>query len=74
MSTSNIEKRNQDLRNGDCSSWILKSAVQPLLPYEAGPRGLALAANMRAGRWVFASGLMPTQCWLRARPLSGEPR
>ena len=51
-----------------------KSAVQPLLPYEAGPRGLVLAAGMRAGRWVFASGLMPTQFGSATRPLSGEPR
>src|SRR5262245_21637963 len=51
-----------------------KSAVQPLLPYDAGPRGLVLAAGMRAGRWVFASGLMPTQFGSAARPLSGEPR
>jgi hypothetical protein len=29
---------------------------------------------MRAGHWVFASGLLPTKFGSAARPLSGEPR
>jgi len=48
------------------------SPVRPLLPLELGP--LSLAGGMRAGHWVFATGLLPTEFGSSARPLSGEPR
>jgi enamine deaminase RidA (YjgF/YER057c/UK114 family) len=51
---------------------VKDSAVHPLLPFELGP--LTLAGGMRAGPWVFASGVLPTQLGSSARPLSGEPR
>jgi enamine deaminase RidA (YjgF/YER057c/UK114 family) len=48
-------------------------AVQYLVPFEVGPARLRLAAGARAGHWVFASGLLPTEFGSSARPLSGEP-
>lgn len=35
-----------------------KSAVEPLLPVELGPGKVKFARGMKAGRWVFATGLM----------------
>jgi hypothetical protein len=49
------------------------SSVHPLLPYEVPPGRLHLASGVRAGNWIFASGLLPTQFGSAARPLSGEP-
>ena len=34
------------------------SAVEPLLPVELGSGGVKFAQGMKAGRWVFATGLM----------------
>ncbi len=34
------------------------SAVEPLLPVELGPGRIKFAQGVKAGRWVFASGLM----------------
>jgi len=49
------------------------SSVHPLLPYEVSPGRLLLASGVRAGDWIFASGLLPTRFGSAARPLSGEP-
>ena len=49
------------------------SSVHPLLPYEVQPGQLLLASGVRAGDWIFASGLLPTRFGATARPLSGEP-
>jgi enamine deaminase RidA (YjgF/YER057c/UK114 family) len=49
------------------------TAVQPLLPYDVNRGRLTLASGVRAGDWLFASGLMPTRFGSAARPLSGEP-
>ena len=49
------------------------SSVHPLLPYEEQPGRLLLASGVRAGDWIFASGLLPTRFGSAARPLSGEP-
>ncbi|MBX9845698.1 MAG: hypothetical protein K2Z80_28220 [Xanthobacteraceae bacterium] len=35
-----------------------KPAAEPLLPVELGPGKIRFAQGMKAGRWVFASGLM----------------
>ncbi|MBX9824651.1 MAG: hypothetical protein K2Y27_06610 [Xanthobacteraceae bacterium] len=35
-----------------------KPAAEPLLPVELGPAKIRFAQGMKAGRWVFASGLM----------------
>jgi enamine deaminase RidA (YjgF/YER057c/UK114 family) len=51
----------------------LASSVHPLLPYEVQPGRLLLASGVRAGDWIFASGLLPTRFGATARPLSGEP-
>src|SRR5712691_9824513 len=34
------------------------SAAEPLLPVELGPGRIRFAQGMKAGRWVFANGLM----------------
>src|SRR5262245_19168100 len=34
------------------------SAVEPLLPVELGPGKVRFAQGMKAGRWVFATGVM----------------
>jgi enamine deaminase RidA (YjgF/YER057c/UK114 family) len=51
----------------------LASSGHPLLPYEVQPGRLLLASGVRAGDWIFASGLLPTRFGATARPLSGEP-
>jgi enamine deaminase RidA (YjgF/YER057c/UK114 family) len=51
----------------------LAPSVHPLLPYEVQPGRLLLASGVRAGDWIFASGLLPTRFGATARPLSGEP-
>lgn len=50
------------------------SPVRPLLPSRVGHGRLPLAGGMRAGHWVFASGLLPSAFGSEARPLSGAPR
>ena len=52
----------------------LASSVHPLLPYEVQPGRLLLASGVRAGDWIFASGLLPTRFGSAARPLSGRTR
>lgn len=49
------------------------SPVQSLLPFHAGPGQLPLAGGMRAGHWVFATGLLPSAFGSATRPLSGDP-
>src|SRR5262245_64348751 len=49
------------------------SSVSPLLPYEMASGRLRLASGVRAGQWIFASGLLPTRFGSAARPFSGEP-
>ena len=49
------------------------SSVSPLLPYEVASGRLRLASGVRAGQWIFASGLLPTRFGSAARPFSGEP-
>ena len=34
------------------------AAVQPLLPVELGPGKIKFAQGIKAGRWVFATGVM----------------
>ena len=34
------------------------AAVEPLLPVELGPGKVKFAQGMKAGRWVFATGVM----------------
>ena len=34
------------------------AAVEPLLPIELGPGKIKFAQGMKAGRWVFATGVM----------------
>ena len=59
-----------------------KSAVEPLLPFGGGRSAPRFARRVRAGRWVFASGVMATdkdgalapQVAANPRPLSGLPR
>jgi hypothetical protein len=36
----------------------LASSVHPLLPYEVQPGWLLLASGVRAGDWIFTSGLL----------------
>jgi enamine deaminase RidA (YjgF/YER057c/UK114 family) len=48
--------------------------VRPLLPFEMGPGRLPFAAGVRAGDWVFATGLLPSAFGSPARPLTGEPQ
>jgi enamine deaminase RidA (YjgF/YER057c/UK114 family) len=48
------------------------AAVKALLPYQRD--GLTFAGGMRAPRWVFATGVLPTEFGSEKRPLSGEPR
>lgn len=54
---------------------MTESAVQTLLPYavNAANPPLVLAGGVRAGHWVFASGLMPTRIGALAQALTGEP-
>src|SRR5258708_276708 len=56
--------------------------VEPLLPVELGSGKIKFAQGMKAGRWVFATGLMaqdfvngiaPEVLWRRA-PHSGLPK
>ena len=35
-----------------------KNAAEPLLPVELGPGKIKFAQGMKAGRWVFATGVM----------------
>src|SRR5262249_13883599 len=51
----------------------LASSVHPLLPYEVQPGRLLLASGVRAGDWIFASGLLRPRFGATARPLSGDP-
>jgi enamine deaminase RidA (YjgF/YER057c/UK114 family) len=36
----------------------MRAAVEPILPVELGPGKVRFAQGMKAGRWVFATGLM----------------
>lgn len=50
-----------------------KSLTQPLSVTETRTGRIPLAGGVRAGDWVFVSGLLPDDLGDAARPLSGEP-
>jgi len=47
--------------------------TRPVLSSSPTTNGLPLAAGVRAGHWVFASGLLPSDLGDAQRPRSGEP-
>ena len=51
-----------------------RMAVEALLPTEVGPGGIPVARGVRAGPWIFASGITGHAMPDNPRPLSGLPR
>ena len=49
------------------------SLTRPVLNSSQTTKGLPLAAGLRAGNWVFVSGLLPSDLGDAQRPRSGEP-
>jgi enamine deaminase RidA (YjgF/YER057c/UK114 family) len=59
----------------------MKNQTKPLLPVTLGAGGIPYARGIRAGNWIFASGVLATDFKsglspevLASRPLSGQPR
>jgi len=49
------------------------STTHALAVAETGTSRIPLAGGIRAGNWVFVSGLLPDELGDPGRPLSGEP-